>query len=821
MLKEYIDLGWALTPVRSKTKSPELSGWNLRENAITVEGELSKLLFKNVGLLHAYSGTCAIDIDDYENSKWFFKHRFNVDVEQLFDEGVRIDSGNPNHYKFLYKCPPKETKKIIYHGATLVEFRSATKDGLTVQDVLPPSVHPSGKKYEWFGDYTNLPDLPDYLMNAWDECLKPLVHPIRQLDIKETPDNDLLEYLQYIPPDCPRDEWIAVGMALHWWGSKSESTDVARDMWDDWSKKGSKYKGPSDINTQWKSFKETSSPRTTATIKYVAQKYGYQDDYSRFFGNISLNNELLLGVKPPSPQIPSELFPKILKNYATEVSRTMGADLVIPLWAGMGAACGAIDARSRLELLPGFEVPPTLWLMTVGAPGEKKSPGSDPMRAPLDVLEAEHVKKFKEELLAWEGIEAAHAASKKAYLEFSAGADAVLGNVKSPMVVDLPPKPVDLRLSAGDITSQKLIRMAAERPYGFVVWLDELGGWVRKIANPKSGEDRSAWVSAFNGSRYTMDRVTNGSVTIEKLSLSMYGNIQPDVLKQFNQLLADDGLLQRFLPITTKWENRTAGEPFTEKNRWMSMKPIWEKTLRGLYQLGEQKYKLSKEAYDEFREFQKWFDSYIKFEMSTQAGGSYLTALSKVEGQIGRFTLVFHMIEAPMEKEVQVDTLKRVIDLFRNFIMSSIKNTFRFANKTQHIEQWVMDFLVTNSDYSIISMADLRRRTRYLFKDEDSPERRTSLLLEAMEYFEGLNWVRRVDSKKFLFKNSMHWAVHPQLAKHFEEDDYREQMIESKVRMRECFNGTNALYRVGGVTRNVALSSNSDQTGEFSREEGL
>ena len=56
----------------------------------------------------------------------------------------------------------------------MLEFRCATKKGLTVQDVLPPSVHPSGSKYQWVGSGSifNLPTLPDCLLQLWLELLR-------------------------------------------------------------------------------------------------------------------------------------------------------------------------------------------------------------------------------------------------------------------------------------------------------------------------------------------------------------------------------------------------------------------------------------------------------------------------------------------------------------------------------------------------------------------------------------------------------------------------------------------------------------------------
>jgi hypothetical protein len=47
-----------------------------------------------------------------------------------------------------------------------------TSEGLSVQDVIPPSIHPdTGKAYEWRGDYNNLVELPESIKNWWLELI--------------------------------------------------------------------------------------------------------------------------------------------------------------------------------------------------------------------------------------------------------------------------------------------------------------------------------------------------------------------------------------------------------------------------------------------------------------------------------------------------------------------------------------------------------------------------------------------------------------------------------------------------------------------------
>ena len=57
---------------------------------------------------------------------------------------------------------------------TVLEFRCGTADGLTVQDVLPPSIHPdTGQPYRWGGkgDWRAIPEIPSALLVVWQQEL--------------------------------------------------------------------------------------------------------------------------------------------------------------------------------------------------------------------------------------------------------------------------------------------------------------------------------------------------------------------------------------------------------------------------------------------------------------------------------------------------------------------------------------------------------------------------------------------------------------------------------------------------------------------------
>lgn len=57
---------------------------------------------------------------------------------------------------------------------TVLEFRCGTADRLTMQDVLPPSIHPdTGLPYRWGGkgDWHSIPEIPAALLVVWQQTL--------------------------------------------------------------------------------------------------------------------------------------------------------------------------------------------------------------------------------------------------------------------------------------------------------------------------------------------------------------------------------------------------------------------------------------------------------------------------------------------------------------------------------------------------------------------------------------------------------------------------------------------------------------------------
>lgn len=70
--------------------------------------------------------------------------------------------------------------------------------------------------------------------------------------------DEIADTLDALDPDMGHDDWLAVGMGLH-----HELGDEGFELWDAWSRRGSKYPGPDILDARWRTFGRHQGPSTT------------------------------------------------------------------------------------------------------------------------------------------------------------------------------------------------------------------------------------------------------------------------------------------------------------------------------------------------------------------------------------------------------------------------------------------------------------------------------------------------------------------------------------------------------------------------------
>ncbi len=787
----YISRGWALVPIPPGSKGPTTEGWNRSENRLKSQADLPP--GHGIGLAHAYSHTMALDIDNWDEASGLLALA-GINLNALYDapDAVIIDSGRQGRGKLLYEMPfgmVLPSKKVNSGGKALYELRCGTANRLTVQDVLPPSIHPlTNAPYRWAGKghWSRLPMIPDELQAHWNALLATEhTRTLPALDNVAASWSEVRSAVEVIPASTNRDEWLRVGMALHWAGSLLNETETGFYIWDEWSRTApQKYPGEQTMLGQWRSFKSDKADRVTfGTLFHIAKHYGWRRptiDASALFAKAQSSPQKLIDtLRPQPPDLDLSLFPEALRVRVQEVSDGVGCDPIVPLFAGLAAVVAVADARSKLTLLDGFKVPPILWLMTIGEPADKKSPGSRPMLAPLSQIEQEDRRRYKMALDEWEAQEARYSTEKREFLDFVKGPEAALG-LEGPKNPDAVVQPVPLRLMVMDVTSQKLVRQAAERPRGLLCYLDEMNSWVRKITDTMGGEDRSTWVVSYESQPYSMDRVGAGSIQCDNMAVGIYGNIQPRVFRETVDLLSADGLIQRFLPAVLRGAHTKLGHPIPD---YMSHEAQWENTLRLIHALPTMEYTLAPAGYEQFRAFQHWYEQAKVDERILNADQVFMTAFGKIEGTLGRLIFVMHLLENPFSNVVSANLVERAITLVKTYIVPSFRFTFGEIAGRDSFDTWMVEHIVTYADEGTITLTEIRRAAKK-WLGEMSPWSANQTIIGSMAMLEKLDWVKRGDDGH---DNSASWYINPMLVTMFA--DYRAQIEEARERRKGRFAG--------------------------------
>jgi hypothetical protein len=736
----------------------------------------------------------ALDIDHWDMAVAYLGER-GIDLPTLFNalDSVQIDSGNTGHGKLLYKLTtPLPSKKIIINGITVLELRCATANGLTVQDVLPPSRHPSGSTYRWAGrgDWDKLPELPDSLLKLWNELLAVKEYTPTEFS---TDHGEILSALASIDPSCDHDTWLSIGMALH-------SAGLPVDVWESWSSKSEKFKAGECVS-RWDSFKGEGV--NIGTLYHHAFASGWSKPLPEgMFKAVEVSPDKVLkrlerNIDPPTVDL--SLWPAVLANRAAEIATEVGCDPVVPLMAGLAAVCGAADKRTKLKITDSWSVPPLLWLMTVGSPSDKKSPGSRPMFSTLKQLERDQIDSYQAEMLIWKGKEAKTAAQLKAYRDWAASPEADLPNGVPPAYAECPPEPKQLRLLVSDSTSQKIVHMAVGRDRGFLLYLDEMHHWLHKLNDNRGGEDRGCWIQGYESGSYAMDRVGAGSIRADNLAVGVYGNCQPAVFKQQMVQASVDGLIQRFIPVvlnsdcTTDWADSLP--------EFMSSGNDYDAMIRQVFAIKEQTVTCSEGAIKQFRQFSGWYHTGRKLDLILNSSEAYMTAVGKIEGTCARLALLLHLMEYPHHTEMSEDCMRKTVDIMKQFIVPSLRYCFmEVAGLKDPLDAWVVDYVIQlASTKPSVSIGEIKRAARRQLENREG-FRADNAIISIMDELQSHGYVKLDESKGRV----PHWYINPALADLYK--DKREAIINAKQMVIEQF-------RDGARTKGIPRAKNADAIG--------
>lgn len=270
-----------------------------------------------------------------------------------------------------------------------------------------------------------------------------------------------------------------------------------------------------------------------------------------------------------------------------------------------------------------FEVPPTLYAALVAESGQLKSPiFSNIIRQPLNQLRQEKVEAYK---AAMEDYETAMQAWEE-----------------SEDKGEKPKKPADPTLYFfTNATGEAIPVQASKVPdKALLALIDELAGLFKSENAHRNGRgsDKQDLLSYFDGTGQTVLRASGVKVDVEKIYLSIFGTIQPDILKGHMSDCSDpDGQWARFLFINQPLSFAPLGD---DDGQAVSIRERIADYYRKVERIPEMRYRLSRAA---FKRYQPTHD-HLEHLRVTHPQPGMRAVYSKMKGIIGRLALNLHVL---------------------------------------------------------------------------------------------------------------------------------------------------------------------------------
>jgi hypothetical protein len=254
---------------------------------------------------------------------------------------------------------------------------------------------------------------------------------------------------------------------------------------------------------------------------------------------------------------------------------------------------------------------------------------------------------------------------------------------KDPGAASKPAKPGKPVFFFTESTGEGIKAQAQESPdKALFALVDEISGLFNSANQYRGGKgsDRQDMLSYYDGFGQTVLRASGIKVDVDRIYLSLFGGIQPKVLREHTRDLDDpDGHWARFLFVSQP----LAAAIMDDDGSGVNITELLTGCYKQVADLGKREYTLSREA---FQRYKKVYNHLEQKRVSHPQGGMR-AIYSKMEGVIGRLALNLHAISLAVngtvssvsstvnggaDSEISLDTMNKAIDL-AGFYMSEIK----------------------------------------------------------------------------------------------------------------------------------------------------
>jgi len=220
------------------------------------------------------------------------------------------------------------------------------------------------------------------------------------------------------------------------------------------------------------------------------------------------------------------------------------------------------------------------------------------------------------------------------------------------------------------------------------------------------------------------------------------------------------------------------GHPIPEA---FSMASMWNGHIKTIHERGHMTYRLTPDAYQEFRAFQHWYEQTKAEDRLLQDSDVYMTAFGKLEGLTGRIALMFHLLDDVTPcNDVPLGTMQRAIQVVKGYIIPSLRYSWGDLGGIvdDSFDYWLMNHILAKSGIEEqLTLRDLKHSARKQLGDIPSWQK-DAAITDAMGLVESCKWVIRQEES--YRKDHVVWFINPHLKDMYKEQRHQVLKIRQK-----------------------------------------
>ncbi len=430
---------------------------------------------------------------------------------------------------------------------------------------------------------------------------------------------------------------------------------------------------------------------------------------------------------------PLEKLPEKFRRYVEEMARLKGAPpdyIAIPSLIMFATFLGTRLLYQPLTDNEALRLHPVLWGALIAPSGSNKGSSLAPLKPlyeedkKLSLLHERALEEYEKEKAHW-------ARAKKR------------GEDVSP-----PQKPRMGRAVISSTTIEAIGVILQDNPQGIALVSNELGQFIRGLGQYKGGrgEDRDQWLAIWDNEPIRVDRLSRGSIAVERPFVNIFGTIQPE--KASKLLLGDsDGMSQRFQLLIYPDENLSG---MINEN----MDTAVRKTMNGLIEeiktssfgepMGNGTY-LLRSTPEACQIYLAYSDYIVKKKRAYEA--ALKSHLNKYPYLVARLAAVLHCVQVvergtgvSSTEPISSETMQDAISIAETYLWPHAKRVYKLLGSMDFEKgaQRIAGYLIEHPKLQTLKIAEIQNKGWSGLKNSKQVK-------DSFEHLQVCGWLLKID----------------------------------------------------------------------------